>query len=50
LNRVHATLVGLGLSIYAPLGFLFPLDIILPVLPPSLCETVRAKRFLVSGM
>src|SRR4029077_4023077 len=28
-------LVGLGLSIYAPLGFLFPLDIILPVLFPA---------------
>ncbi|HET7446646.1 MAG TPA: glycosyltransferase family 39 protein [Methyloceanibacter sp.] len=34
-NRLHATLVGLGLSIYAPLGFLFPLDIILPVLFPA---------------
>src|SRR5215475_14435324 len=34
-NRLQATLVGLGLSIYAPLGFLFPLDIILPVLFPA---------------
>ncbi|MGE5261055.1 MAG: ArnT family glycosyltransferase, partial [Actinomycetota bacterium] len=35
LNRFHATLVGLGLSIYAPLGFLFPLDVILPILFPA---------------
>ena len=34
-NRLHATLIGLGLSIYAPLGFLFPLDVILPVLFPA---------------
>jgi hypothetical protein len=34
-NRLHATLVGLGLSIYAPLAFLFPLDVILPVLFPA---------------
>ncbi len=34
-NRLQETLVGLGLSIYAPLGFLFPLDIILPVLFPA---------------
>lgn len=34
-NRLRATLVGLGLSIYAPLGFLFPLDVILPVLFPA---------------
>jgi hypothetical protein len=35
LNRFCATLIGLGLSIYAPLGFLFPLDVILPVLFPA---------------
>ncbi len=35
-NRLHATLVGLGLSIYAPLAFLFPLDVILPVLFPAM--------------
>jgi hypothetical protein len=35
LNRLQATLIGLGLSIYAPLGFLFPLDVILPVLFPA---------------
>ena len=34
-DRLHATLIGLGLSIYAPLGFLFPLDVILPVLFPA---------------
>ena len=34
-DRLHATLIGLGLSIYAPLGFLFPLDVILPVLFPG---------------
>lgn len=36
LNRLHATLIGLGLSIYAPLAFLFPLDVILPVLFPAM--------------
>jgi len=35
-NRLRATLMGLGLSIYAPLGFLFPLDVILPVLFPAM--------------
>jgi hypothetical protein len=35
LDRLRATLIGLGLSIYAPLGFLFPLDVILPVLFPA---------------
>jgi hypothetical protein len=35
LNRFQATLIGLGLSIYAPLGFLFPLDVILPLLFPA---------------
>jgi hypothetical protein len=35
-NRLHATLIGLGLSIYAPLAFLFPLDVILPVLFPAM--------------
>ena len=34
-NRLQETLVGLGLSIYAPLGFLFPLDIILLILFPA---------------
>ena len=34
-NRLHATLIGLGLSIYSPLAFLFPLDVILPVLFPA---------------
>ena len=34
-NRLRATLIGLGLSLYAPLGFLFPLDVILPVLFPA---------------
>ncbi len=34
-DRLRATLIGLGLSIYAPLGFLFPLDVILPVLFPA---------------
>src|SRR5690349_4278939 len=34
-NRLHATLVGLGLSIYAPLAFLFPLDVLLPGLFPA---------------
>jgi hypothetical protein len=34
-DRLHATLIGLGLSIYAPLGFLFPLDLILPVFFPA---------------
>ncbi|HZP08659.1 glycosyltransferase family 39 protein [Methyloceanibacter sp.] len=46
-NRLRATLVGLGLSIYAPLGFLFPLDAILPVLfpacvPKAWCDIKRA--------
>jgi hypothetical protein len=35
MNRWRATLVGLGLALYAPLGFLFPLDVILPVLFPA---------------
>jgi len=35
LNRLRATVTGLALSIYAPLGFLFPLDVILPVLFPA---------------
>jgi 4-amino-4-deoxy-L-arabinose transferase-like glycosyltransferase len=34
-NRLRATLVGLGLALYAPLGFLFPIDVILPVLFPA---------------
>jgi hypothetical protein len=42
LDRFRATLIGLGLSIYAPLGFLFPLDIILPVLFPASVRTAWA--------
>jgi 4-amino-4-deoxy-L-arabinose transferase-like glycosyltransferase len=33
-NRVKATLIGLGLSLFAPLAFLFPLDVILLALFP----------------
>ncbi|MEZ5827634.1 MAG: glycosyltransferase family 39 protein [Hyphomicrobiales bacterium] len=35
-NRLQATLMGLGLSIYAPLAFLFPLDVILLVCFPRM--------------
>ncbi len=34
-NRLKATLIGLGKAIYAPLGFLFPLDLIVIVLFPG---------------
>ena len=35
-DRLHATAIGLGLTVYAPLAFLFPLDILLPVLFPAM--------------
>jgi len=35
-SRLAATLIGLGKAIYAPLAFLFPLDVILPVLFPRM--------------
>jgi hypothetical protein len=35
-NRLKATLIGLGLSLFAPLGFLFPLDVILLLLFPRI--------------
>lgn len=35
-NRFKATLIGLGLSLFAPLAFLFPLDAILLVLFPRM--------------
>jgi 4-amino-4-deoxy-L-arabinose transferase-like glycosyltransferase len=35
-NRLTATLTGLGLAIYAPLAFLFPLDVILPLCFPRM--------------
>lgn len=34
-NRLKATLIGLGKAIYAPLAFLFPLDLIVLVLFPG---------------
>jgi hypothetical protein len=34
-SRLAATATGLGKAIYAPLAFLFPLDVILPVLFPG---------------
>jgi hypothetical protein len=34
-NRLKATLIGLGKAIYAPLAFLFPLDLIVLVLLPG---------------
>jgi len=35
-NRLTATAIGLGKAVYAPLGFLFPLVVILPVLFPGM--------------
>jgi 4-amino-4-deoxy-L-arabinose transferase-like glycosyltransferase len=35
-SRLTATAIGLGKAIYAPLAFLFPLDLILPVLFPRM--------------
>jgi len=35
-NRFKATLIGLGLSLFAPLAFLFPLDVILLALFPRM--------------
>ncbi len=35
-SRIKATLIGLGLSLFAPLAFLFPLDVILLVLFPRM--------------
>ncbi len=40
-NRLRATVIGLGLAIYAPLAFLFPLDVILPVLFPAMVPKAR---------
>jgi hypothetical protein len=35
-SRLTATAIGLGKAIYAPLAFLFPLEVILPVLFPGM--------------
>lgn len=35
-SRIKATLIGLGLSLFAPLAFLFPLDVILLMLFPRM--------------
>jgi hypothetical protein len=40
-SRLTATAVGLGKAIYAPLAFLFPLDVILPVLFPGMLRAGR---------
>jgi hypothetical protein len=40
-SRLTASAIGLGKAIYAPLAFLFPLDVILPVLFPGMLRTGR---------
>jgi 4-amino-4-deoxy-L-arabinose transferase-like glycosyltransferase len=38
-GRLKATLIGLGLSLYSPLAFLFPLVVILPLCFPRMLRT-----------
>jgi hypothetical protein len=40
-SRLTATAIGLGKAIYAPLAFLFPLDLILPAMFPGMLRTGR---------
>jgi 4-amino-4-deoxy-L-arabinose transferase-like glycosyltransferase len=40
-SRLAATTIGLGRAIYAPLAFLFPLDVMLPVLFPRMIREGR---------
>jgi 4-amino-4-deoxy-L-arabinose transferase-like glycosyltransferase len=40
-NRLTAMAIGLGKSVYAPLAFLFPLDVILLVLFPGMLREAR---------
>ncbi len=47
-NRLKATLIGLGKAIYAPLAFLFPLDLIVLVFPGVLREGWAAVKRAVS--
>ena len=50
-GRLKATLVGLGRSMFSPLAFLFPLDVILPLcFPRMIPEMIASFRRAVRGI
>jgi 4-amino-4-deoxy-L-arabinose transferase-like glycosyltransferase len=42
-DRLQATGIGLGMAVYAPFGFLFPLVLVLPVLFPRMLREAAAS-------